>query len=31
VGAVGYTLGGGMGWLAPKFGMAADSVRYFEE
>ena len=30
VGAVGYTLGGGMGWLARKYGMAADSVRYFE-
>lgn len=30
VGAVGYTLGGGMGWLARKYGLAADSVRYFE-
>jgi hypothetical protein len=30
VGAVGYTLGGGMGWLARKYGMAADSVNYFE-
>jgi hypothetical protein len=29
VGAVGYTLGGGMGWLARKFGLAADSVRRF--
>ncbi len=30
VGAVGYTLGGGLGWLARKFGLAADSVIYFE-
>jgi FAD/FMN-containing dehydrogenase len=30
VGAVGYTLGGGMGWLARKYGMAVDSVRYFD-
>lgn len=30
VGAVGYTLGGGMGWLARKYGMAADSVVEFE-
>lgn len=30
VGAVGYTLGGGMGWLARKHGLAADSVRRFE-
>lgn len=30
VGAVGYTLGGGMGWLARKFGMSADSVNFFE-
>ena len=30
VGAVGYTLGGGMGWLARKHGLAADSVHYFE-
>jgi FAD/FMN-containing dehydrogenase len=30
VGAVGYTLGGGMGWLARKYGMAIDSVRAFE-
>lgn len=30
VGAVGYTLGGGLGWLARKHGLAADSVRYFE-
>jgi hypothetical protein len=30
VGAVGYTLGGGLGWLARKYGAAADSVRHFE-
>jgi hypothetical protein len=30
VGAVGYTLGGGMGWLARKYGLAADSVLAFE-
>ena len=30
VGVVGYTLGGGMGWLARKYGFAADSVRRFE-
>lgn len=30
VGAVGYTLGGGMGWLARKYGMALDSVLRFE-
>lgn len=30
VGAVGYTLGGGIGWLARKYGLAADSVNYFE-
>ena len=30
VGAVGYVLGGGMGWLARKFGTGADSVRAFE-
>ncbi len=30
VGAVGYTLGGGMGWLARKFGLSADSVNFFE-
>ncbi len=30
VGAVGYTLGGGMGWLARQHGLAADSVRSFD-
>lgn len=30
VGAVGYTLGGGMGWLARKYGLAIDSVVAFE-
>ena len=30
VGAVGYTLGGGMGWLARKYGLSTDSVNYFE-
>ncbi|MEP6988620.1 MAG: FAD-binding oxidoreductase, partial [Chloroflexota bacterium] len=30
VGAVGYTLGGGMGWLARKFGLSADNVNFFE-
>lgn len=30
VGAIGYTLGGGLGWLARKYGLAADSVRRFE-
>lgn len=30
VGAVGYVLGGGLGWLARKYGLAADSVRSFE-
>ncbi|RIK41802.1 MAG: FAD-binding oxidoreductase [Chloroflexi bacterium] len=30
VGAVGYTLGGGMGWLARKYGLSADSVHAFE-
>lgn len=27
VGAIGYTLGGGMGWLARKYGLGIDSVR----
>lgn len=30
VGAVGYTLGGGYGWLGRKYGMSTDSVIYFE-
>ncbi len=30
VSAVGYTLGGGMGWLARKFGLSADHVRSME-
>lgn len=30
VGVVGYTLGGGMGWLARKYGMMIDSVIAFE-
>jgi FAD/FMN-containing dehydrogenase len=30
VGAVGYTLGGGLGWLGRKYGLAADSVIEFE-
>ncbi len=30
VGVVGYTLGGGMGWLARKYGLAAASVHSFE-
>lgn len=30
VGAIGYTLGGGMGWLARKYGLSIDSVNSFE-
>jgi FAD/FMN-containing dehydrogenase len=30
VGVMGYTLGGGLGWLARKYGLAADSVLAFE-
>ena len=30
VGAVGYTLGGGLGWLGRKYGLSSDSVHYFE-
>lgn len=30
VGVVGYTLGGGKGWLARKYGLALDSVLSFE-
>lgn len=30
VGAVGYTLGGGLGWLARKYGLSSDSVLRFE-
>lgn len=30
VGAVGYSLGGGLGWLARKYGMCSDSVLQFE-
>lgn len=29
VGAVGYTLGGGFGWLGRRYGLAADHVRSF--
>lgn len=30
VGAVGYTLGGGFGWLGRKYGLSTDSVHSFE-
>jgi FAD/FMN-containing dehydrogenase len=30
VGAVGYTLGGGLGWLSRKFGLGSDSVLSFD-
>jgi hypothetical protein len=30
VGVIGYTLGGGLGWLARKYGLATDSVMAFE-
>ncbi len=30
VGAVGYTLGGGLGWLGRKYGLSADNVLAFE-
>mgnify|MGYP001221142055 FL=1 len=30
VGAIGFTLGGGMGWLARKYGLSCDSVLSFE-
>ncbi len=30
VGAIGYTLGGGMGWLGRRFGLCSDSVIHFD-
>ncbi|GAC69704.1 FAD-binding oxidoreductase [Gordonia soli] len=30
VGAVGYTLGGGFGWLGRRFGLSSDAVRSFD-
>jgi hypothetical protein len=30
VGVIGYTLGGGLSWLARRYGLAANSVRRFE-
>lgn len=30
VGAIGYTLGGGLGWLGRKYGMSTDNVVQFE-
>jgi hypothetical protein len=30
VGAIGYTLGGGMGWLGRRYGLGSDSVRSYD-